>query len=47
MRKIFLISIIVIFVAAFLSSEYKHLAMTVFQLLYYHGSTHQDNKILQ
>ena len=45
MKKIFLISIIVIFVAAFLSSEYKHLAMTVFQLLYYHGSTHQDNKI--
>ena len=45
MNKYFIFSISIIFLALILSTSYKHLAMTIFQLLYYHGSSHQDNKI--
>jgi CubicO group peptidase (beta-lactamase class C family) len=44
-KLLIILSIIIIFIAVILSTEYKHLAMTIFQLLYYHKSTHQDNKI--
>ena len=46
MKKLYIIiSIIIILIAIILSTEYKHLAMTLMQLLYYRGSSHQDNKI--
>jgi CubicO group peptidase (beta-lactamase class C family) len=45
MKKVLIISIPIILVSILLSKEYKHSAMTIFQLLYYHGSLHQDNKI--
>ena len=40
-----LLSIIIIFIAIILSTEYKHTAMTLFQMLYYHKPSHEDNKI--
>ena len=45
MNTFYIFSISIIFIALILSTSYKHLAMTIFQLLYYHGSSHQDNKI--
>ena len=45
MNKFLIISISIIFIAIILSTSYKHIAMTIFQLLYYHSSTHQDNLI--
>ena len=45
MNKYIIISIPIIIIGIILSTEYKHSAMTVFQLLYYHSSSHQDNKI--
>ena len=44
-KLLIFLSIIIIFIAVILSTEYKHLAMTIFQLLYYHKSTHHDNEI--
>ena len=45
MNKYLIISIVVIIISIILSTDYKHTAMTIFQLLYYHSSSHQDNKI--
>ena len=46
MKKFLIIlSVIIIFIAIILSTEYKHTAMTLFQLLYYHKSSHEDNTI--
>ena len=45
MNKYLIISIIIVVISIILSTEYKHTAMTIFQLLYYHSSSHQDNKI--
>ena len=36
-KKVLIISIPIILVSILLSTEYKHSAMTIFQLLYYHG----------
>ena len=45
MKKVLIISIPIILVSILLSTEYKHSVKTIFQLLYYHGSSHQDIKI--
>ena len=45
MKGIFILSILIVIIAIILSTEYKHLAKTIFQLLWYHGTSHQDNKI--
>ena len=45
MNKYLIVSIIIIIISIILSTDYKHTAMTIFQLLYYHSSSHQDNKI--
>ena len=45
MNKYLLISIVIVIISIILSTDYKHAAMTIFQMLYYHSSSHQDNKI--
>ena len=45
MKGIIILSIIIIIISIILSTEYKHLAKTLFQLLRYHGTSHEDNKI--
>ena len=45
MNKYLIISIVIVIISIILSTSYKHTAMTIFQLLYYHDSSHQDNKI--
>lgn len=45
MNKFIILSFSVLFIAIVVLTKYKHTAMTIFQLLYYHGSSHQDNLI--
>ena len=45
MNKFLILSIIIVIISIILTTDYKHTAMTIFQLLYYHSSSHQDNKI--
>ena len=46
MKKIFIVlSVIIIIIAIILSTEYKHLAMTLIQMVYYGKASHNDNVI--
>ena len=45
MNKYLILSIPIIVIVFILSTPYKHTAMTLFQVLYYHDSSHQDNKL--